>query len=156
MSKRCQAIIQLFFLYDIIHLKEGVISLKIHESGENYLERILMLKENNQTVRSIDLAKEMNFSKPSVSRAVKQLKESGYITIEDSGYIEFTNAGYQYAKRIYERHQFFTDFLLYLGVEPEIASEDACRIEHVLSVESYLAIKKFVQEKKNCEPIVNE
>lgn len=115
-----------------------------HESRENYLEQILMLKEKQDVVHSIDIAKAMNFSKASVSRAIKQLKTNKFITVERNGEINFTKRGLEYAEKIYERHQFFTEFLLSLGVEEKIARDDACRIEHVLSVESYQAIKDFI------------
>jgi Mn-dependent DtxR family transcriptional regulator len=115
-----------------------------HESRENYLEQILMLKEKQDVVHSIDIAKAMNFSKASVSRAIKQLKINKFITVERNGEINFTNRGLEYAEKIYERHQFFTEFLLSLGVEEKIARDDACRMEHVLSVESYQAIKNFI------------
>lgn len=123
---------------------KDVITLKIHESGENYLEAILMIKQRQSSVRSIDLAKEMNFTKASVSRAVGKLKESMYITIDEAGYIDFTEEGLLLATKIYERHKFFTDFLIFLGVEKTVAAEDACRIEHALSSESYQAIKKYL------------
>lgn len=115
-----------------------------HESRENYLEQILMLKEKRDVVHSIDIAKAMNFSKASVSRAIKQLKTNKFITVERNGEINFTKRGLEYAEKIYERHQFFTEFLLSLGVEEKIARDDACRMEHVLSVESYQAIKNFI------------
>jgi Mn-dependent DtxR family transcriptional regulator len=115
-----------------------------HESRENYLEQILMLKEKQDVVHSIDIAKAMNFSKASVSRAIKQLKTNKFITVERNGEINFTKRGLEYAEKIYERHQFFTEFLLSLGVEEKIARDDACRMEHVLSVESYQAIKDFI------------
>jgi Mn-dependent DtxR family transcriptional regulator len=124
----------------------------IQESGENYLETILMLKQTAEHVQSIDIARFMGYSKPSVSRAVKKLRQQGYIIMGDHGYIELTVKGYQVAKKIYERHTFFKDFLLYLGVNETIAKEDACRIEHVLSDQSFQAIKDFVIRKKqeNC------
>lgn len=123
--------------------------MKIHESGENYLEAILIVKQRQDSVRSIDLAKEMNFTKASVSRAVNKLKDNGYITIDDLGHLELTKAGLSVATRIYDRHKFFTDFLIYLGVDPNVAAEDACKIEHVLSVESYQAMKDYLMKIKN-------
>lgn len=121
----------------------------IHESGENYLEALLKLKENQDTVRSIDIAKELGFSKPSVSRAIKKLKQNSYIIVNDNGSLEFTIKGYDVAKTIYERHQFFSEFLSYLGVDQVVAENDACRIEHVLSEESFEAVKNFVILKRN-------
>jgi len=124
--------------------------MKIHESGENYLEAILIIKQRQEHVRSIDIAKEMNFTKASVSRAVNKLKVSDYITIDKNGFIHLTDQGFALASRIYERHSFFTDFLIYLGVDETVAAEDACKIEHVLSIESYQAMKNYLTKvKKN-------
>jgi len=124
--------------------------MKIHESGENYLEAILIIKQRQEHVRSIDIAKEMNFTKASVSRAVNKLKASDYITIDKNGFIDLTDQGFALASRIYERHRFFTDFLIYLGVDDKVAAEDACKIEHVLSIESYQAMKNYLTKvKKN-------
>lgn len=119
-----------------------------YESRENYLEQILMLKNKQDIVRSIDIAKAMNFSKPSVSRAVKQLKTNKLITVDKSGYIDFTKRGLEYAQKIYDRHVFFTDFLLSLGIDEKHAREDACRLEHVLSVESYQAVRAYIESNK--------
>lgn len=117
----------------------------MYESGENYLETILMLKEKQGVVRSIDIAKTMNFSKPSVSRAVGILKNDGYITIENGGDIELTVKGKEKAESIYERHRLLTEFLQKVtGVSAEIAEEDACRMEHILSEEVFTGIKKFM------------
>ncbi len=123
--------------------------MKIQESGENYLEAILIIKQRQDTVRSIDLAKEMHFTKASVSRAVNKLKDNGYITIDSLGHLELTETGLATATRIYDRHRFFTDFLIYLGVDEIVAAEDACKIEHVLSVESYQAMKAYLTKVKN-------
>lgn len=118
----------------------------MYESGENYLETILVLKEKQGIVRSIDIAKAMNFSKPSVSRAVGILKSDGYITIENGGDIELTQMGKEKAESIYERHRLLTEFLQNVtGVSAEIAEEDACRMEHILSNEVFEGIKKFMQ-----------
>jgi Mn-dependent DtxR family transcriptional regulator len=122
--------------------------MKIHESGENYLEAILVIKQRQETVRSIDLAKEMNFTKASVSRAVNKLKEDKFITVDENGFLELTDKGLDVATKIYERHRFFTDFLVYLGVDKNIAAQDACKIEHVLSAESYQAMKTFLTKAK--------
>ena len=123
--------------------------MKIHESGENYLESILVIKQRQEFVRSIDIAKEMGFSKASVSRAVNKLKDNGYITIDENGILDFTEQGLDLATRIYDRHRFFTDFLIYLGVDKNVSAEDACKIEHVLSPESYQAMKKYLLKAKN-------
>jgi Mn-dependent DtxR family transcriptional regulator len=119
----------------------------IHESGEMYLETILTLKNKNQYVRSIDVANALNYSKPSVSRGMKILKEANYITIDDKGYIEFTDEGYKLAEEVYNRHQALTQFLVLIGVDKEQAENDACRIEHVISKETYYCIANFVKKQ---------
>lgn len=115
--------------------------MKILESAENYLETILMLKTANGSVRSIDIANELGFSKPSVSIAMKNLRENGYIAIDPAGLISLEPAGLEIAEKIYERHTLLSNWLISLGVSLETASEDACRIEHVISEESFSAIK---------------
>ena len=120
--------------------------MKIQESAENYLETVLMLRQRKGFVRSIDIANEMGFSKPSVSIAMKNLKENGYITIDDGGMISLTDKGREIAEKTYERHTLFTEWLIRLGVSPEVAAEDACRMEHAVSEESFAAIKNFVQQ----------
>lgn len=119
---------------------------RIFESKENYLETILILKQRGGEVRSIDIAAEMNFSKPSVSIAMKNLREDGCIKVDENGFIRLTDKGREIAERVYERHLLFTEWLTSMGVPEEIASEDACRVEHVLSVESFEAIKNFVEK----------
>lgn len=116
-------------------------NMKIQESAENYLETILILRQRNGSVRSIDIANEMGFSKPSVSIAMKNLKENGYIIIDGGGMISLTGKGREIAEKTYERHTLFTEWLIRLGVSPDVASEDACRLEHVVSEESFTAIK---------------
>ena len=118
----------------------------MNESTENYLETILVLNHRLGNVRSVDIANEMNFKKPSVSVAMKHLRENGYISVSDEGYIRLTETGLEVAERIYERHRLLTKWLTGLGVDPAIASEDACRIEHVISAESFAAIKAHVQK----------
>lgn len=118
--------------------------MKSNESVENYLETILLLSQKLPVVRSVDIANELGFKKPSVSIAMKNLKEKNYITMMEQGYIFLTDAGREIAEMIYERHEFLTNWLVSLGVDEEIASEDACRIEHVISKESFNAIKKNV------------
>ena len=115
--------------------------MKIQESAENYLETILILQRRNGTVRSIDIANELEFSKPSVSIAVRNLRENGYIQVDTHGFIELLPSGLEIAERIFERHQCLTGWLTALGVPESIAAEDACRIEHVISAESFEAIK---------------
>jgi Mn-dependent DtxR family transcriptional regulator len=123
---------------------------EMHESGEDYIETIYLLKKKNGSVRSIDVANELNFSRPSVSRAVGILKEDGFITVEEGGELELTEAGLKKAKSVYERHTNLTKFLmLTAGVNEEIAENDACRIEHIISPETFKGIKKFVKEHKD-------
>ena len=115
--------------------------MKIHESAENYLETILVLRMRNGNVRAIDIANELEFSKPSVSVAMKNLRNNGYIQVDESGNISLLPEGQKIAQTIYEKHTVLTNYLVALGVPAEIATEDACRIEHVLSKESFEAIK---------------
>lgn len=117
---------------------------KIQESAENYLETILILHMRRGYVRSVDIAAEMEFSKPSVSVAMKHLRERGHITMDGEGLISLTPEGRKIAEAVYERHLLFTRWLTSLGVDPELAAEDACRIEHVISEESFRAIQKHV------------
>lgn len=117
---------------------------KIRESAENYLETILILKNRLGQVRSIDIANELGFSKPSVSVAMKNLRENGYITVDKEGYITLHDEGLNIAEEMYERHTLLSSWLTALGVDPAIAAEDACRIEHVISAESFEAIKSHV------------
>lgn len=116
--------------------------MQLQESGEMYLETILILSEKMPNVRSIDVVEYMNFSKPSVSRAVGLLKNGGFITVDASGFIKLTDVGYELASKIYERHRILTELLTRLGVDEQTASNDACRIEHVISDETFDAIKK--------------
>ncbi len=119
--------------------------MKIQESAENYLETILMLQERKAHVRSIDIVNELDFSKPSVSIAMKNLRENGYILMDKDGYITLTKAGQKIAETMYERHLFLSQWLVRLGVEQQTAVHDACRIEHVISAESFEAIKRHVE-----------
>ena len=116
----------------------------LQESGEMYLETIYILLKKTNDVRSMDIAEFMNFSKPSVSRAVGLLKEGEYITVDKDGFITLTDSGKEIAAKIYERHTMLTDFLIRLGVEEETAAADACKIEHDISDRSFEAIKKHV------------
>ena len=116
--------------------------MNIHESAEDYLETILILKNRLGQVRSIDIVREMNFSKPSISIAMKRLRENGYIEMDSDGYITLLPPGEDIATRIYARHQLLTEVLIQLGVSPENASADACKIEHDISEESYEKIKE--------------
>lgn len=120
--------------------------MKIHESAENYLETILVLQQRKGSVRSIDIANELEFSKPSVSVAMKNLRLNGYIEMDPSGQIRLLPEGQAIAEAVLEKHQLMTQFLITLGVSPEVAAEDACRIEHVLSNESFEAIKEHARK----------
>lgn len=122
--------------------------MSLHESGENYLETILILKEKHGMVRSIDIVEELGYSKSSVSRAVNLLKDRGLITISEKGNIDFTQEGITLTKKIYERHHILTHFLEKIGVSSEVAENDACRIEHVISDMTVEAIKSFLKEKE--------
>ena len=118
--------------------------MKTHDSAENYLETILILSQRQAAVRSIDIVNELGFSKPSVSVAMKNLRNNGFITMDSSGFITLTEEGRKIADMIYERHRLLSRWLIHLGVEETIAVEDACRIEHVISPESFQAIKQHV------------
>lgn len=118
--------------------------MKIQESAENYLETILVLSQRHPQVRSIDIATELGFSKPSVSVAMKNLRENGYVTVNEHGHISLTANGLQIAETIYERHTLLSSWLEFLGVDSKVAAQDACRIEHVISPESFQAIKTHV------------
>lgn len=118
-----------------------------NESAENYLETIYILSKKLPVVRSVDIATELNFKKPSVSVAMKHLREKELITVSDAGFITLTAEGTAQAEAIYERHTILTKMFVALGVAEEIAAEDACQIEHILSDESFTAIKKHLQEK---------
>ena len=120
--------------------------MQLLESGEMYLETILILTIRDHAVRSIDVAKYMNFSKPSVSRAMGRLKEQEYIVIDSDGYITLTEAGWEIAEKIYERHNVLSALLKRLGVSEQTATEDACKIEHDISDETFAAIKRHVAE----------
>lgn len=115
-----------------------------HESAEDYLEKILMLYEENGRVRSVDIANKMGFKKSSISVAMKNLRMGGYITMDGQGFITLTESGEAIARKIYERHRFFREWLISLGIDEDTATDDACRIEHDLSEESFSAIKKYV------------
>ena len=127
-----------------LKINAGVITLKIQESAENYLETILMLGKEKPYVRSIDIANELNFSKPSVSVAMKNLRENGYILMDDQGHITLTASGQTIADTMYERHTMLSNWRIYLGVDAKTAAEDACRMEHVLSAQTFEAIKRHI------------
>lgn len=124
----------------------------LQESGEMYLETILILSRTKGQVRSIDIVDYMSFSKPSVSRAVGLLKSGGYILVDPEGYITLTDAGREVAEKIYERHTTLTELLTRLGVDPDVAAEDACRMEHTISDESFEALKRHMYQSPNANP----
>lgn len=117
------------------------------ESSENYLETILVLSRKLPVVRSVDIANELDFKKSSVSIAMKNLREKNYITVTDAGFIYLTESGLKIAEMIYERHEFLSAWLISLGVDEKTATDDACKIEHVISKDSFKAIKNFVNSK---------
>ena len=118
----------------------------IHKSAEDYLEAMLMLKEKRGYIRSIDVAEMLGVTKPSVSYATKRLRENGYISLDSAGMIQLMEPGLEIAERVYERHRLLTELFIGLGVSPETAREDACKIEHDLSVETFDAIRRHAQE----------
>ena len=125
--------------------EEGVRLMRLQESGEMYLETIFILSKTSDTVRAVDVGEYMGFSKPSVSRAMGLLREGGFVLTDEDGYLKLTDSGREVAQTIYERHTTLAGWLEKLGVPPETAAEDACRIEHVISPESFEAIKKHAE-----------
>ena len=125
--------------------------MRIQESAENYLETILILKKRLGQVRSIDIASELSYSKPSVSVAMKNLRTNGYIEVEKDGYISLLDKGQEIAEQMFERHTILSDSLITLGVSPEVAVEDACRIEHVISVETFEALKAHTKKRRSIQ-----
>lgn len=120
--------------------------MKVQESAENYLEAILVLQHQKGSVRSIDVAHFTGFSKPSISRAVGLLRDNGYVSIDENGLLYLTDSGREIAETIYERHTLLSELLVEIGVTPEIATQDACRIEHVISAETFDKIKDFAHK----------
>jgi len=120
--------------------------MEIHESAEDYLEKILMLKERRGQVRSIDIVNEMGYTKPSISVAMKHLRENGYLTMDADGYITLTKPGMEIAQRIYTRHKLLTKFLVSLGVTEATAATDACKIEHDISDETFEKLKEYAKQ----------
>lgn len=120
--------------------------MNIHASGEDYLEAIFVLQKKKGMVRSVDLAQHMGYSKPSISHAVGLLKKEGLLTVDTDGYLHLTDAGRGVAEKIYERHLFFTEQLVAVGVDQETAERDACRIEHAISEESFQKLKSSVEK----------
>ena len=122
--------------------------MKLRASGEDYLEAVLMLQKKNGMVRSIDLARHMEVSKPSISRAVAILQEGGFLTVDSDYFLHLTEAGREVAEKIYERHRFFTEQLITAGVDPKTAEADACRIEHIISDESFDRLKEAAAQEQ--------
>ena len=122
--------------------------MNLQESGEMYLETIFILSEKIKDVRSIDVCEHMGFSKPSVSRAIGLLRTGGYVNMDKNGYLTLTPEGEEVARKMYERHKLLTDFFISIGVSPEVASEDACKIEHHISDETFEAIKEKIEAIK--------
>ena len=120
--------------------------MRLQESGEMYLETILILSQKQGHVWAIDISEEMGYSKPSVSRGLKILRENSYISIDKNGYVTLSKTGKEVAEKIYERHQVLSEVLIRLGVDPQIAIEDACRMEHVISDTSLKAIKEYLKK----------
>lgn len=119
--------------------------MKIQESGEMYLETILILSQKSPYVRSVDVGEYMGFSKPSVSHAMGLLRTGGYVSMDENGYLSLTESGAELAEKIYERHRILTKLLTMLGVSEQVASEDACKMEHVISDESFAALKRYTE-----------
>lgn len=122
--------------------------MKLYESGEDYLEAVLMLQKKNGMVRSVDLARHMEVSKPSVCHAVSALREGGFLTVDSDYVLHLTETGRNVAEKIYERHQFFTEQFIAAGVDPEIAERDACRIEHAISQDTFEKIRDAHKQEK--------
>lgn len=148
MSKKCVIIVENYNDGRNMPMRlRSCLVMKIQESAENYLETILVISHRKGMVRSIDIVNELEFSKPSVSVAMKNLRENGYIEMDKDGYIMLLDKGREIAEKIYERHTTLSKYLVALGVDPVVAAEDACRIEHVISAESFEAIKNHIKEK---------
>ena len=122
-------------------------TVQLQESGEMYLETIYILSQREKGVRAVDVAEYMGFSKPSVSRAVGLLRSGGYLELDENGYLVLTDEGKRVAGRTYERHLFLTDFFVSIGVDKEIAAQDACKIEHDISDETFQAMKRYVRQQ---------
>ena len=129
--------------------------MKLYASGEDYLEAVLVLQRKQGMVRSVDLARHMGFSKPSISHAVGVLKNGGFLTVDDDGFLHLTVIGREIAEKIYERHLFFTEQLVFMGVDRNIAEQDACRIEHVISDESFQKMKETLENERGGDSMGN-
>ena len=123
--------------------------MKLHSSGEDYLEAVLMLQQRHGMVRSVDLARHMGYSKPSISHAVGVLRGGGFLTVDQDGFLHLTDVGHEVAEKIYERHQFFTQWLIGAGIDPETAEQDACRMEHGISQKSFELLRNAHSTTQN-------
>lgn len=123
--------------------------MKLHSSGEDYLEAVLMLQQRHGMVRSVDLARHMGYSKPSISHAVGVLRGGGFLTVDQDGFLHLTGVGQEIAEKIYERHQFFTQWLIGAGIDPETAEQDACRMEHGISQKSFELLRNAYSTTQN-------
>lgn len=122
--------------------------MKIYASGEDYLEAVLILQKKQGMVRSVDLARYMGFSKPSISHAVGVLKNGGFLTVDGDGFLHLTDIGREVAEKVYERHLFFTEQLVAAGVDLETAEQEACRMEHIISDESFSRLKEAAEQEQ--------
>ena len=123
--------------------------MKLQASGEDYLEAVLMLRQRHGMVRSVDLARHMGYSKPSISHAVGVLRGGGFLTVDQDGFLHLTDVGHEVAEKIYERHQFFTQWLIGAGIDPETAEQDACRMEHGISQNSFELLRNAYSTTQN-------
>ena len=123
--------------------------MKLHSSGEDYLEAVLMLQQKYGMARSVDLARHMGYSKPSISHAVGVLRDGGFLTVDQDGFLHLTGAGLEVAEKIYERHQFFTQWLIGAGIDTETAEQDACRMEHGISQKSFEQLRNAYSTTQN-------
>lgn len=123
--------------------------MKLQASGEDYLEAVLMLQQRHGMVRSVDLARHMGYSKPSISHAVGVLRGGGFLTVDQDGFLHLTDVGHEVAEKIYERHQFFTQWLIDAGIDPETAEQDACRMEHGISQKSFELLRNVYSTTQN-------
>ena len=131
-----------------MHRSEKIPYGKLHRAGEDYLETVLRLEKSKGAVRSVDIARQMNISKPSVSNAISVLSQAGHLTVDSDHFIHLTEEGRKNAERVYERHRFLTDFLIAIGVDARTAEEDACRMEHDISPRSFEALKQMWEKEK--------
>ncbi len=147
--EKCDTIYYVMFRKKRRVAEERGVFMALHESGQMYLEAIYVLLQNRERIRAIDIGAYLGYTKPSVSRALGILKKDGFISVDPEGYITLNDSGKQFAGQLYERHTSLTKMLMALGVDEETATEDACRIEHVISDKSFAAIQKYFVDRKN-------